>query len=40
MGRQSRDYVRQLDAFDTTGDTAVQWGWPRVDVYDEADAAS
>ena len=37
-GRQSRDYVRQLDAFDTTGDTAVQWGWPRVDVYDEADA--
>ncbi len=38
-GRQSRDYVRQLDAFDTTGDTAVQWGWPRVDVYDEADAS-
>lgn len=38
-GRQSRDYVRQLDAFDTTGDTAVQWGWPRVDVYDESDAA-
>ena len=37
-GRQSRDYVRQLDAFDTTGDTAVQWGWPRVDVYGEADA--
>lgn len=38
-GRQSRDYVRQLDAFDTTGDMAVQWGWPRVDVYDEADAS-
>ena len=37
-GRQSRDYVRQLDAFDTTGDTAAQWNWPRVDVYDEADA--
>ena len=37
-GRQSRDYVRQLDAFDTTSDTAVQWNWPRVDVYDEADA--
>ena len=37
-GRQSRDYVRQLDAFDTTSTTAVQWNWPRVDVYDEADA--
>ena len=37
-GRQSRDYVRQLDAFDTTSNTAAQWNWPRVDVYDEADA--
>ncbi|QXZ08965.1 exodeoxyribonuclease V subunit gamma [Comamonas sp. Y33R10-2] len=37
-GRQSRDYVRQLDAFDTTSDTAAQWNWSRVDVYDEADA--
>ena len=37
-GRQSRDYVRQLDAFDTTTDTAVQWNWPRVDVYEEDDA--
>jgi exodeoxyribonuclease V gamma subunit len=37
-GRQSRDYVRQLDAFDTTSDTAAQWNWPRVDVYDEQDA--
>ena len=36
--RQSRDYVRQLDAFDTTSSTAAQWNWPRVDVYDEADA--
>ena len=35
-GRQSRDYVRQLDAFDTSGDTAVQWGWPRVDVFEES----
>ncbi|MEF9949368.1 MAG: exodeoxyribonuclease V subunit gamma, partial [Comamonas sp.] len=38
-GRQSRDYVRQLDAFDTTSDTAAQWNWPRVDVYEEADAS-
>lgn len=37
-GKQSRDYVRQLDAFDTTSDTAAQWNWPRVDVYDERDA--
>lgn len=37
-GRQSRDYVRQLDAFDTTDETAAQWRWPRVDVYEEADA--
>lgn len=37
-GRQSRDYVRQLDAFDTTDETAAQWSWPRVDVYEEADA--
>ncbi|MEG0149556.1 MAG: exodeoxyribonuclease V subunit gamma [Comamonas sp.] len=37
-GRQSRDYVRQLDSFDTTDEVAAQWSWPRVDVYDEADA--
>ena len=37
-GRQSRDYVRQLDAFDTSTDTAVQWNWPRVDVFEETDA--
>ncbi len=37
-GRQSRDYVRQLDQFDTTTDTAVQWNWPRVDVFEEDDA--
>ena len=34
-GRQSRDYVRQLDAFDTSTDTAAQWNWPRVDVFEE-----
>src|SRR3989475_4365157 len=36
-GRQSRDYVRQLDAFDTTG-AAAQLQMPRVDLFDETDA--
>ena len=35
-GKQSRDYVRQLDNFDTTSDVAAQWNWPRVDIYDES----
>ncbi|CAB5697861.1 Exodeoxyribonuclease V gamma chain [Delftia tsuruhatensis] len=36
-GRQSRDYVRQLDAFDTTG-AAAHLQMPRVDLFDETDA--
>ncbi len=36
-GRQSRDYVRQLDAFDTTG-AAAGMQWPRVDLFEESDA--
>ena len=34
-GRQSRDYVRQLDEFDTTQEMAARMQWPRVDLYDE-----
>ncbi|WP_367068590.1 exodeoxyribonuclease V subunit gamma [Oryzisolibacter sp. LB2S] len=37
-GRQSRDTVRQLDAFDTTLQMAAQLDWPRVDLYDDAPA--
>jgi exodeoxyribonuclease V gamma subunit len=37
-GRQSRDYVRQLDAFDTTEESAARLQWPRVDLFDEAPA--
>ncbi len=37
-GRQSRDYVRQLDAFETTEEAAARLQWPRVDLFDEAPA--
>ncbi|WP_280188053.1 exodeoxyribonuclease V subunit gamma [Delftia sp. PS-11] len=36
-GRQSRDYVRQLDAFDTTH-AAAQMQFPRIDLFEESDA--
>ncbi|MBD9403528.1 exodeoxyribonuclease V subunit gamma [Comamonas sp. CMM02] len=37
-GRQSRDYVRLLDAFDTTLETANASIWPRVDLFDDTPA--
>ncbi|MGE8396030.1 MAG: exodeoxyribonuclease V subunit gamma, partial [Comamonas sp.] len=37
-GRQSRDYVRLLDDFDTTHDSASSLNWPRVDLFDDAPA--
>ena len=37
-GRQSRDYVRLLDEFDTTVETANPTVWPRVDLFDDAPA--
>ena len=37
-GRQSRDYVRLLDEFDTTLETANPTIWPRVDLFDDAPA--
>ncbi|GAB1386687.1 exodeoxyribonuclease V subunit gamma [Melaminivora sp.] len=37
-GRQSRDSLRQLDAFDTTRQMAEQLELPRVDLYDDAPA--
>ena len=39
-GRQSRDYVRLLDDFDTTHDSSVAQQWPRVDLFDDAPADS
>ena len=35
-GRQSRDYVRQLDEFDTTEEMASRMQWPRVDLFDDS----
>ncbi len=37
-GRQARDSLRQLDAFDTTLQMAEQLDLPRVDLYDDAPA--
>ena len=37
-GRQSRDYVRLLDEYDTTLETANPHVWPRVDLFDDAPA--
>jgi len=37
-GRQSRDHVRQLDAFDNPQDNALHAQWPRVDLFEETDA--
>lgn len=34
-GRQSRDYVRQLDEFDTTQEMATRMQLPWIDLYDE-----
>ncbi|MGP1683854.1 MAG: exodeoxyribonuclease V subunit gamma, partial [Giesbergeria sp.] len=38
-GRQGRDFVRQLDAFDETATAQARLGIPRVDFFDEADDA-
>ncbi|GAA3992289.1 exodeoxyribonuclease V subunit gamma [Comamonas faecalis] len=38
-GRQCRDTIRQLDAFDTTLQTAAELDWPRVDLYDDTPAS-
>src|SRR5574344_764905 len=37
-GRQSRDYVRLLDEYDNTLQTADRVHWPRVDLFDDAPA--
>lgn len=37
-GRQSRDYVRLLDEYDNTLQTADRTHWPRVDLFDDAPA--
>lgn len=37
-GRQSRDYVRLLDEYDNTLQTADRAHWPRVDLFDDAPA--
>lgn len=38
-GRQARDFIRQLDAFDETAQARQQLALPRVDLFDEADEA-
>jgi exodeoxyribonuclease V gamma subunit len=38
-GRQARDFIRQLDAFDDTAQTRQQLELPRIDLFDEADEA-
>lgn len=37
-GRQSRDYVRLLDEYDNTLQTASRTHWPRVDLFDDEPA--
>lgn len=36
--RQTRDYVRLLDAWDESATTAAQWLMPRIDLFDDAPA--
>lgn len=39
-GRQGRDFVRQLDAFDDTDATKQRFGGVKVDLFDEADGVN
>jgi exodeoxyribonuclease V gamma subunit len=38
-GRQARDFVRQLDAFDDAQQAQARFGLPRVDLFDEEESA-
>ncbi len=37
-GRQSRDFVRQLDAYEEASAEPSLWGMPRLDLFDEGEA--